>query len=147
MNSPEPLEWTELSPDPEQAPVPQVQEEVSVSELALASEQVPGLEQASVPVLVGQEQVPMLEQVAQEALRKRVNDACPDIWCDHLRISSCQVTLEARGHKPIFHSARKSWMLNYPVLSFMMNGQLFSEYARVTGMLGSHIHSSTYSNC
>ena len=30
----------------------------------------------------------------------------------------------------------KSWLLNYTVISFMMNGQLFSEYHRISNMLG-----------
>ena len=30
----------------------------------------------------------------------------------------------------------KSWLLNYTVISFLMNGQLFSEYHRITNMLG-----------
>ena len=30
----------------------------------------------------------------------------------------------------------KSWLLNYSVLSFLMNGQLFAEYRRIANMLG-----------
>ena len=30
----------------------------------------------------------------------------------------------------------KSWLLNYTVISFLMNGQLFSEYHRISNMLG-----------
>ena len=30
----------------------------------------------------------------------------------------------------------KSWLLNYSVLSFLMNGQLFAEYYRISNMLG-----------
>ena len=31
---------------------------------------------------------------------------------------------------------QKSWLLNYSVISFLMNGQLFSEYDRISNMLG-----------
>ena len=31
---------------------------------------------------------------------------------------------------------QKSWLLNYTVISFLMNGQLFSEYHRISNMLG-----------
>ena len=33
-------------------------------------------------------------------------------------------------------SRPKSWLLNYTVISFLMNGQLFSEYQRISNMLG-----------
>ena len=33
-------------------------------------------------------------------------------------------------------SPTKSWMKNYSALSFLMNGQLFAEYVRVSNMLG-----------
>ena len=31
---------------------------------------------------------------------------------------------------------KKSWTMNYTVLSFMMNGQLYSEYKRISNMVG-----------
>lgn len=37
---------------------------------------------------------------------------------------------------PSIKSSTKSWSKNYTALSFLMNGQLFAEYERVTGMLG-----------
>lgn len=72
-----------------------------------------------------------------EVLRQKVVDACPYLCCDSLFISSCQVALKTTGIPAIYFSNR-SWSLNYPVLSFMMNGQLYAEYERVTGMLGSY---------
>ena len=35
-----------------------------------------------------------------------------------------------------FTGKPKSWLLNYTVLSFLMNGQLFAEYNRISNMLG-----------
>ena len=37
---------------------------------------------------------------------------------------------------PTIHFSTRSWSVNYPVLAFLMNGQLYAEYARVTGTLG-----------
>lgn len=59
-------------------------------------------------------------------LWQKVTEACPSL---HRDVSPCQGL-------PTIHSSNKSWTLNYPILAFMMNGQLFAEYARVTGMLG-----------
>ena len=77
------------------------------------------------------------QMLSPESLQQKVIDACPDISCDSLFISSCQVSLKATGD-PTIHFSTRSWSLNYPVLSFLMNGQLYAEYARVTGTLGSY---------
>ena len=47
-------------------------------------------------------------------------------------------TRVAPGSDPptIRSSPNKSWMKNYSALSFLMNGQLFAEYERVSNMLG-----------
>ena len=54
---------------------------------------------------------------------------------DKLCLSACKVSIGVEGC-PTIRSSRRSWQLVYPVISFMMNGQLFAECARVTGMLG-----------
>ena len=37
---------------------------------------------------------------------------------------------------PTIINSQKSWLMNYTVLSFLMNGQLFAEYHRLSNMLG-----------
>ena len=41
----------------------------------------------------------------------------------------CSISASSQGKQ-------KSWLLNYSVISFLMNGQLFSEYDRISNMLG-----------
>ena len=59
----------------------------------------------------------------------------------HGSIVQCTPELHAEvppGSDPpsVRSSPTKSWMKNYSALSFLMNGQLFAEYERVTNMLG-----------
>ena len=37
---------------------------------------------------------------------------------------------------PTIINSKKSWLMNYTVLTFLMNGQLFAEYHRLSNMLG-----------
>ena len=37
---------------------------------------------------------------------------------------------------PTIINSQKSWLMNYTVLTFLMNGQLFAEYHRLSNMLG-----------
>ncbi len=70
------------------------------------------------------------------ALRKLVNEAHPHLCFDKLCISPYKVKLDAEG---AIASSKRSWKLTYPVLSFMMNGQLYAEYFHITSMLGLYI--------
>ena len=147
MSVPEPLELTpvpeplELTPVPEPLELTPVPEPLELTPVPEPLELTPVPEWTPVPELMWtpepDEQVPG-QTPCIESLKQEVIKACPDIDCDHLRISPCHVTLEAGG-LPTIHSSKRSWSLNYPALSFMMNGQLFSEYSRITGMLGSHL--------
>ena len=48
-----------------------------------------------------------------------------------------QVTISNGIKEPkIVGAPRKSWTMNYTVLCFIMNGQLYAEYKRIGGMLG-----------
>ena len=48
-----------------------------------------------------------------------------------------QVTISNGIEEPkIVGAPRKSWTMNYTVLCFIMNGQLYAEYKRIGGMLG-----------
>lgn len=44
--------------------------------------------------------------------------------------------LSHTGSAPSIANSKKSWLKNYTVLSFMMNGHLFAEYDRLCNMLG-----------
>ena len=48
----------------------------------------------------------------------------------------CACAPEGSAPPSVRSSPTKSWTKNYSALSFMMNGQLFAEYERVTNMLG-----------
>ena len=74
-----------------------------------------------------------------QSLRKKVMEDYPQLSFDKLCIAHCKVSLEAQGY-PAIRSSKRSWKLIYPALSFMMNGQLFAEYAHVTNMLGLYIY-------
>ena len=37
---------------------------------------------------------------------------------------------------PTIINSKKSWLMNYTVLTFLMNGQIFAEYHRLSNMLG-----------
>ena len=79
--------------------------------------------------------------LSPEYLKQKVIDSCPDLDCDSLFISSCQVTLNTT-EPPMIYFANRSWSVNYPLLSFLMNGQLYADYAKITGMLGlKNVHS------
>ena len=59
--------------------------------------------------------------------------------------TSLQITVPTGSSHPIVRSSpTKSWAMNYSVLSFLMNGQLYAEYERISNMLGlphcSHYH-------
>ena len=119
------------------------------SSLEMAAGQMPGPSPTApeqVPhQLTGSGETPVPEQtthqtptpgvLSPESLRQRVIDSCPNLCCNSLFISSCQVTLNTTD-PPTIHFADRSWSVNYPLLSFLMNGQLYADYARVTGMLG-----------
>ena len=52
-------------------------------------------------------------------------------------ITDSFTTMILNGQPPkISGSPRKSWLVNYTVLSFIMNGQLYSEYKRIGHMIG-----------
>ena len=70
-----------------------------------------------------------------QRLREKVSAYYPQLGLEQFCISPCQMTLQAQP-TPVIRSSQKSWDLVYPALTFMMNGQLFAEYSRVTGMLG-----------
>jgi hypothetical protein len=55
---------------------------------------------------------------------------------DKLYISETVVSLEVGGETPEIRNSNKSWKLNYTMLSFTLNGQLYSEYAHIISMLG-----------
>lgn len=48
----------------------------------------------------------------------------------------CACAPQGSAPPSVRSSPTKSWTKNYSALSFMMNGQLFAEYERVTNMLG-----------
>ena len=61
--------------------------------------------------------------------------------CQASMIAECQVGISVEGECPMItggHTAgrQKSWPLNYSALSFLMNGQLYAEYSRISSMLG-----------
>ena len=70
-----------------------------------------------------------------QRLREKVSTYYPQLGLEQFCIAPCQMTLQAHP-TPVIRSSQKSWDLVYPALTFMMNGQLFAEYSRVTGMLG-----------
>ena len=70
-----------------------------------------------------------------QRLREKVSAYYPQLGLEQFCIAPCQMTLQAQP-TPVIRSSQKSWDLVYPALTFMMNGQLFAEYSRVTGMLG-----------
>ena len=52
-----------------------------------------------------------------------------------------KLTLSLEGETPIIQSSnfkKKSWKLNYQILSFLMCGQYFKDYSQVLGLLGQH---------
>ena len=50
--------------------------------------------------------------------------------------ASLQLQCDLRGTtEPQVHRSRCSWPMNYTVLSFMMNGDLYAEYNKLAGML------------
>ena len=51
--------------------------------------------------------------------------------------TALQVTAPPGSSLPTVRSSpSKSWTMNYSVLSFLMNGQLYAEYSRISNMLG-----------
>ena len=53
-----------------------------------------------------------------------------------LSTSSSTQLVHTSHSPPTITNSRKSWLMNYTVLSFLMNGQLFAEYRRLSNMLG-----------
>ena len=51
-------------------------------------------------------------------------------------ISSGSVGFQCSGRPMEIHDSRCSWKQYYPVLSFLVNGHLYAEYARLSGWLG-----------
>ena len=64
----------------------------------------------------------------------------------HELVSDCSIELSVSAQSlpsiGLPHRG-KSWLPNYMMLAFMMNGQLFAEYQRVVSMLGSPCCSDT----
>ena len=52
-------------------------------------------------------------------------------------VNSCHVSLQYYGDPPPeVHNSNSSWSRHYCVLSFLLNGHLFADYDRLSGMLG-----------
>ena len=66
-----------------------------------------------------------------------------------MHITSTAVKYSYTGHPRIASSScrAKSWELNYPALSFMLNGGYYADYASIMGTMGmSTMHHSTWDN-
>ena len=66
-----------------------------------------------------------------------------------MHITSTTVKYSYTGHPRIASSSRraKSWDLNYPAISFMLNGGYYADYASIMGTIGlSTMHHSTWDN-
>ena len=66
-----------------------------------------------------------------------------------MHITSMTVKYSYTGHPRIASSScrAKSWELNYPALSFMLNGGYYADYASIMGTMGlSVMHHSTWDN-
>ena len=66
-----------------------------------------------------------------------------------MHITSTTVKYSYTGHPRIASSSRraKSWDLNYPAISFMLNGGYYADYASIMGTMGlSTMHHSTWDN-
>ena len=49
----------------------------------------------------------------------------------------CRVSLQCSGsHPPCVHESTKSWSRHYSALAFLLNGHLYAEYEKLSGMLG-----------
>ena len=49
----------------------------------------------------------------------------------------CTVSLQCSGsHPPRVHESTKSWSRHYSALAFLLNGHLYAEYEKLSGMLG-----------
>ena len=49
----------------------------------------------------------------------------------------CRVSLQCSGsHSPRVHESTKSWSRHYSALAFLLNGHLYAEYEKLSGMLG-----------
>lgn len=53
-----------------------------------------------------------------------------------LRVKSYLLVVVVSGYVLQIHQSNAVWSRHYSVLSFMVNGQLYAEYKRVSGMLG-----------
>ena len=52
-------------------------------------------------------------------------------------ITNCSTKLTTTGSEsPIIVDSQKSWLMNYSAMTFMMNGQLFAEYDRISNIIG-----------
>ena len=66
-----------------------------------------------------------------------------------MHITGTTVKYSYAGHPRIASSScrAKSWELNYPALSFMLNGGYYADYASIMGSMGlSAMHHSTWDN-
>ena len=68
---------------------------------------------------------------------------------EKLHITSTTIKYSYTGHPRIASSScrAKSWELNYPAISFMLNGGYYAEYASIMGTMGLPVmHHSTWDN-
>ena len=85
--------------------------------------------------------LPTIHTKAVHAIRSLGFDCNENTFDLQKSLVQCVPELNVRvppGSDPptIRSSSNKSWMKNYSALSFLMNGQLFAEYERVSNMLG-----------
>ena len=50
-------------------------------------------------------------------------------------VTGSSTTMVVVGNVPKVTGSRKQWLFNYTIISFMMNGQLYAEYCRLSHML------------
>lgn len=150
MHPPQPMpmetEQQPIQPEPENHPV--AADTVTLPPVDMHTNGVEG----SLGIM--QDQQPEPENTSQDtaalsvsAINKKVVEAirclgfdCNDNTFDALAsLVQCspELPIPSGSHPPIIRSStNKSWTKNYSALSFLMNGQLFAEYERVTNMLG-----------
>ena len=103
-------------------PPPSIQPDPIASEVSGSTNSTP----EQVPAVVSE----LIDLVAAIGLPVDVNKC--------MTKASLQLQCDPRGtaEPPQVHNSRCSWPMNYTVPSFMMNGHLYAEYNRLTGMLG-----------
>ena len=87
--------------------------------------------------------LPVDRMVDEEALVATINSSLHRLGygCTlHASASGSLVTgsstaMVVVGNVPKITGSRKQWLLNYTIISFMMNGQLYAEYCRLSHML------------